>query len=42
VLGGEQAVFAVGPANTGDIFRLLFVEIFVVFLGLGAGQRPSP
>lgn len=34
---GEQVVFAVGPDNTVDIFKLVFVEIFVVFLGLGVG-----
>jgi hypothetical protein len=34
---GEQMVFAVGPDNTVDIFKLAIVEIFVVFLGPGAG-----
>jgi hypothetical protein len=34
---GQQVVFAVGPDNTGDIFKMVFVEIFVLFLGLGAG-----
>jgi hypothetical protein len=33
----EQVVFAVGPDNTGDIFKLVFLEMVVLFLGLGAG-----
>ena len=34
---GEQVVFAVGPDDTGNIFKMVFVEIFVLVFGLGAG-----